>query len=109
MTELIKEMKIMHDEKKSSDINIIIGGDSSNPSWHEYLNEYKLRFKPYIRGLRKAILELGLENTTAGEICNETWWQSKDGKVSISFSWRAWGDLLQAIHNKHEGYMQYYM
>lgn len=108
MTAPIKEMRIMHGPEETA-CHGVMGGDSSNPTWEEYLSGYKLKYRAYIRGLRRALEEGGMAGTLAGDYCNDTWFKSKDGKFAISFSWRAWGDLMQAIAGKREGYMYYYM
>ena len=86
----------------------IMGGDPSSPSWKEYLNGWKKEDRPYVVGIRKAIKEAGILGKVAGEMANDTWFEAEDG-VRFGFSWRAWGDLMQAIVNKNEGYMSYYM
>ena len=108
MKALIKEMKVMH-SGEAEDCHIYMGGDSSDPTWKEYLDGFKLKYRPYIRGIRKALEEAGMVGTLAGDHCNDTWFQSCDGNFAISFTWRAWGDLMQAIVGKREGYMRYYM
>ncbi|KKN13197.1 hypothetical protein LCGC14_1008950 [marine sediment metagenome] len=85
----------------------IMGGDSSNPKWDEYIRQYKRKYKPYIRLIRKYIIENKLIGIT-GDQQNEWAFEFSDG-ANLGFSWRAWGDLMQAIVNKREGYMTYYM
>lgn len=86
----------------------IMGGDSSNPSWKEYLSNYKNDFKPHIQLIKKGIKEMGWIGMTAENIANDWCFVFSDG-TAIGFSWRAWGDLMQAIVNQREGYMKYYM
>ncbi len=94
-------------DKDSKPHEIVMGGDPENPTWKEYLDQYKEEFQPHIEAIKEAILEAKLENTVASNICNDIYFVV--GDVGVGFTWRAWGDLLQAIHNKREGYMMYYM
>jgi len=86
----------------------ILGGDMSNPTWDEYLAGFKEEWQPHIKAVRKAIEEANYVGITAENFCNDHWFKFSDGKA-LSFSWRAWGDLMQAIVGKREGYMTYYM
>ena len=89
------------------DYSPMLGGDDSNPSWEEYLNDYKEEFKPHILLLKKSIEENGLVGYT-GQDADDLYFKFSDGNV-MGFSWRGWGDLMQAIVNKNEGYMAYYI
>lgn len=91
-----------------ADVMIIIGGDDRDLSWTEYLDDYEDRYKPHVIALKKFIEENGLLGMTGAQICNYTTWKFSDG-TKWGFTWRAWGDLMQAIVNKREGYMTYYM
>ncbi len=104
----IEEMEIKHGQEAEG-INILMGGDVSNPTWEEYIDHFKDEYQPNIRGVRKALEEANMIGAVAGNYCNDTWFQSKKGDFAISFTWRAWGDMMQAIVNKREGYMTYYM
>lgn len=89
---------------------VIMGGDSSNPTWDEYLKKFEnLEFQKRIYLIRYVIEENGLVGIT-GERKQDLGISFKfsDG-VHLSFTWRAWGDLMQAIVNKREGYVEYYM
>jgi hypothetical protein len=89
------------------DYSPMFGGDDSNPSWEEYLDDYKEEFKPHILLLKKSIEENGLVGYT-GQDADDLYFKFSDGNV-MGFSWRGWGDLMQAIVNKNEGYIAYYM
>lgn len=84
------------------------GGDSSNPSWQDYVATFKEEYRPHIELLRKAIEENDLVGEKADHYANMTSFKFSDGQ-HWGFSWRAWGDLMQSIVNKNEGYMAYYM
>lgn len=89
--------------------SIVMGGIDPPPSWDEYLADYKDEFKPHILAIRDAIEQGGLlgicgDDQDARAIAFRT----SDG-YHWSFSWRAWGDLMQAIKDEREGYMAYYM
>lgn len=86
---------------------IYMGGDSSNPSWESYLQNFSEEYKLRMIAIKNLLFELGLVGTTADNFCNNTYFEFNDG-VKIAFTWRAWGDLMQAIVNKREGYMKYY-
>lgn len=89
--------------------HIHVGGDLSNPSWDEYLAGFKDSARPYIEAIRECIIEHGLVGKKGGEMANDWFFQFDEEKTVFAFSWRAWGDLMQAIVNKREGYMAYYM
>lgn len=85
----------------------IMGRDDSNPKWAEYVKEYKRKYQPHIRLIRKIIIENGIIGTTGQD--QNSWAFKFSDETNIGFTWRAWGDLMQAIVNKQEGYMTYYM
>lgn len=85
----------------------LTGGDSSNPSWKDYLEGFEEVYQPHIQLIKQAIIELGWVGRGANEMANDTYFIFSD-KTIFTFSWRAWGDLMQAIVDKNEGYMTYY-
>ena len=86
------------------------GGDPSNPSWEEYLDSFDKEFQPYITAVREAVEREGLIGATGGSFCNYNYFEFDDKhRTKIGFSWRGFGDLMQAIVNKREGYLTYYM
>jgi len=90
-----------------SDYQPIMGGDSSNPSWEEYLSQFMDEFKPHVILLKEKIQSSGMIGMT-GEAQDNISFKFSDG-THWGFSWRGWGDLMQAIVDKKEGYMAYYM
>ncbi len=88
----------------------LLGGDSTNPSWDEYLDGFQDEFKPHMKALRAYVEENGLVGMTAEAMQDrgEGEYRFSDGQ-EIAFTWRAWGDFMQAVVNKREGYMCYYM
>ncbi len=87
----------------------LMGGDSSNPSWDEYMDDVKDEYKQHFELIKTAIKENGWIGMTGEQQQNENiQFRFSDGSL-FGFSWRAWGDLMQAIVNKKEGYMTYYM
>lgn len=84
-----------------------LGGDSNNPTWEEYLADYKDEYKPHVLLIKKYIEENGMLGYT-GQDADDISFKFSDGEV-WGFTWRAWGDLMQAIMDKKEGYMAYYM
>ncbi len=85
----------------------ILGGDNRNQSWQEYFDEIKEELKPHVLLLKQSIEENHLIGCT-GQDVDDLYFKYSDGVV-FSFSWRAWGDLMQSIVDKREGYMAYYM
>lgn len=88
--------------------HIVLGGDTSNPTWDEYLGQYYVRAQSELRAIRECIEREGLVGRHAGDVCNDNHFKLSNGH-RWGFSWRAWGDLMQAIVGKREGYMTYYM
>jgi len=86
----------------------ILGGDDSNPTWDEFVGGFIESFHPHLNLIKEALEKLGWIGYTGGDKANKTYFMFSDGS-NIGFSWRAWGDLMQAIVNKKEGYMKYYM
>lgn len=86
----------------------IMGGDNSNPTWEEYMDQVADEYKPHFELIKKGIEQLGWIGKTGEDISNYYCFRFSDGNA-WGFSWRAWGDLMQAIVNKKEGYMKYYM
>jgi len=96
-------------DKYQPNINYFIqlGGINPAPSFNEYLNRIEDKYQSHILAIKKAVEEADLLNTAANEICNHIWFELSDGNA-IAFSWRAWGDLIQSIRDKREGYMAFY-
>jgi len=97
------------DENKveGDDVFIHLGGDDSNPSWGEYVNMFTDKYQPHVLLIKKAIEENGMIGYT-GQDAQEYYFEFSDGEI-WGYTWRAWGDLMQAIVNKREGYITYYM
>jgi hypothetical protein len=86
---------------------IITGGDSSNPTWDEYLEQFNDEVLPRILAIRKIIEDYKMVGELASSFCNNHHFEFEDG-LTVGFTWRAWGDLMQAIVGKREGFMAYY-
>jgi hypothetical protein len=86
----------------------MIGGNSRNLTWDEYLNQFKEDYQPHVLIIWKSIEENSLIGETGQSFANDHSFQFSDGEI-WTFTWRAWGDLMQAIVNKREGYIAYYM
>lgn len=102
----MKEVKLVFESEDKESIPVL-GGDPSNPSWEQYRSSWN---DPEIAdALKDCIVENGLMGWCGDQIQNANMlFQLPDGK-NLGFSYRAWGDLMQAIVNKKEGYMKYYM
>ena len=86
----------------------LMGGDTSNPSWNEYVDGFVEDFQPYICGIKECVEKEGIIGAVGGDYANDWHFSFEDG-TKVAFSWRAWGDMMQSIVNKNEGYMRYYM
>lgn len=86
----------------------MMGGMEETPDWEEYLSDINDDYKPHFELIRLAIIELGWVGETADRFANYICFTFSDG-FGISFSWRAWGDIMSAIVGNREGYMAYYM
>lgn len=86
----------------------IMGGDNRNLSWLEYLSEVQEKYKPHFIAAKKTVEKSEFYKATAEIFSNKYYLKFSDG-VTMGFSWRAWGDFMQAIVDKREGYMKYYM
>lgn len=95
------------DEWAQLDPFIISGGMDDPPTWTEYLAFMPMDLTPYLCGIRAAIEAEKLTGVAASDFCNYHYWEADDG-VRIVFTWRAWGDLMQAIVGKRQGYWSYY-
>ena len=87
-----------------------LGGDSSNPTWKQYLLSYKNELQPYISAIKECIKRNEMVGKYASEIYSTTadlHFVFEDG-TRFAYTWRAWGDLMQSIVDKREGYMRYY-
>ena len=100
--------KVRRFSKAPHDCEIFMGGDPDNPTWEEYVASYKPEWQPRVEAVGEAMQEFGLVPSTGGAMANDTWFELSDG-TSIALSWRAWGDFIQALVSKREGYMRYYM
>ena len=101
-------LTIQHPCCNDEDCTAILGGNNKNPSWEEYVNLWKDEYQPHLLLLKKAVEELGWVGETGESIANYYCFHFSDG-VKWGYTWRAWGDLMQAIVDKKEGYMKYYM
>lgn len=89
--------------------NVILGGrDLENPpDWEGYLEYFKEEAHPYLEVLKKYVTSEGLLGSTGQDLNNDAF-KFSDGTV-YGFTWRAWGDFMQAVVGEREGYMTYYM
>ena len=95
-------------DQQDKNISIIMGGRQDNPTWYEYLEQYNEEGKGKIELIKEYIINSEFYQMTAEHFCNDNIFRFSDG-TEIGFTWRAWGDLMQAIVGKREGYMKYYM
>lgn len=86
---------------------LVSGGDLSKPIWSEYIESYPKTIQPYVLEIRK-VIEHNNWHSKTGEDMNMTLFEFLDG-VTFVFTWRAWGDLIQALHYQREGFYKHYM
>jgi len=83
------------------------GGFDPAPDWDEYLAQCSNKYLPYILTAKEWVEAqdawIGGSEFAA---CNYLYFS--DG-VGLMFSWRAWGDFLQAVAGRREGYTDYYL
>lgn len=101
-------LELIITSNEPSNYDPIMGGDPRNPTWEEYVDQYLEEFQPHIELMKDGITKLGWVGETGGNKANDTFFVFSDG-TSIGLTWRAWGDFMQAIVGKQEGYMAYYM
>ena len=87
---------------------VVSGGRQDAPTLDEYINELSEEWKPRIKVLAEFIKNSKYYKMKAEVFCDDNHFRFSDGR-EIAFTWRAWGDLMQAIVGKREGYMAYYM
>ena len=95
------------EEYKNKNYISISGGDNRNLFWNDYLDDFREEYKKYILLIKKVIEENDLVGITGKE--QNGWIFKFSDDVIWGFTWRGWGDLMQSIVNKKEGYMAYYM
>lgn len=86
---------------------IVNGGDPHSPLWDKYLSMFLPERQQYISLIADTIRENGLVGAKS-KIAIDYYFGFNDG-VNIAFTARAWGDLMQAIVNRSEGYLKYYL
>jgi len=104
-------LEILYNAERDDKYHSIMGGDSSNPTWEEYLKDAGKEWIEHFELIKEAIMN---PENNMYKITGE---EKQDRGISFKFSdgnhwgfsWRAWGDLMQAIVGKREGYMTYYM
>ena len=87
---------------------VLCGGRHDNPTWDEYLKDVSSEWKEKMNVLKEFVKKSDYYKITADKFCNDNHFRFSDGR-EIAFTWRAWGDFMQAIVGKREGYMKYYM
>ncbi len=85
----------------------LMGGDLMNPTWREYLDDFSSEWRAVMIAIARCVRKSWCWKITANKCCT-IWFETDDGHT-LKFSWRAWGDFMQALVNKREGYMTYYM
>lgn len=102
----LKKGDYLYDPEIYPNNYIIAGGNSYNPTWPQYLLGYNRQSRKYFSCIRQYIIDFNLLGTP-GSAMNDNYFEFSDSTI-IAFTWRAWGDLMQAIVGKREGYINYY-
>ena len=103
------EMGIVDSDDVYFDMEVISGGDNTNPSWEQYLSEIvSFEHRTHFLLIKEAIIVNDWVDVCADVAANRLNF-CFDDDINIGFTWRAWGDLMQSIVGKQEGYMKYYM
>jgi hypothetical protein len=105
---LVDETDDLNGCRRDSCYITILGGDNRNLIWEEYVAEYTAQVATYFRLIRLYLEAHDLIGGVYGSDMDEMVFGFADG-WRMGFTWRAWGDLMQAIVGKREGYMRYYM
>ncbi len=100
-------VEVVQDEQDEN-IVIVTGGRADNPTFEEYISDLTPEWKEKMKVLKYFLKESEYYKITADRFCNDNHFRFSDGR-EIGFTWRAWGDLMQAIVGEREGYMTYYM
>jgi len=85
-----------------------MGGDKRNPTWGEYIEKWPDHEREEIEAIRSAVEASAFRRSTAANFCNGHFFELSNGHT-VRFTWRAWGDLIQAMEGKREGYLAYYI
>ena len=106
--EMVEVTEVDSDRYGEATHATVIGGDPSNPTWREYIGEINDEWRPVFVAIAQCVRKGPAWKGTADRWCNDYYFKTNTG-YTVSFSWRAWGDFMQALVNKREGYMTYYM
>lgn len=101
---MIKAYIIKDDNK--TDYSLILGGDPQPKRWRRYKRQWNN--PEHITAVKNAIINTGLIGAYAENISENILFKFSDGLKPWRFSMRAWGDLMDAIIGKKQGYMYYY-
>ena len=97
--------KIIQDDDKT-EYSIILGGDPRPKRWRAYRSMW---IDPrYITAVKNVIIDDGLVGEFGMNISEKILFKFSDNHKPYGFSIRAWGDLMDAIIGKKQGYMAYY-
>jgi len=87
-------------------ISNIKGGSNLTPNWSEYVYFLQKDLRPHLILIRKVIEEKNWVGKSGEEIANYWNFFFNDGQV-LGFSLNGWGDLMQSIVGKREGFRKY--
>lgn len=87
-------------------ISNIKGGRKRPPNWTEYIYYLEENIRPHLILIRKVIEEKNWVGKSGEEIANYWNFFFNDGQV-LGFSLNGWGDLMQSIVGKREGFRKY--
>lgn len=105
-------LKVKMDKSELSEADlaqreVMFGGMRNPPSWETYIKScIRPGRRRHSRLMKKWLLKK--PRILCGDEVNNISFRFSDG-VIIAFTCRGWGDFAQAVVDKREGYMKYYM
>lgn len=100
-------VKIVSDKETKTPYETLMGGDNTNPTWVEYIADKDTNLRKYLEVLKHFVETNDMVGMCGDEQDDNVYLFSDD--FALGFTWRAWGDFMQAVVNKQEGYMTYYI
>lgn len=86
---------------------VIQGGRWRTASWSQYLAVAPANVRRRLPAIHRAIEAASLLGVVASEFANRHGFAFADG-VTLSFTWRAWGDLQATLTQTPGGYVAFY-
>jgi len=89
-------------------VEVIESTECTHSSWNEYiLFSSRDKIQSHLNLIRRAVIELNWVGKRGSEIANDWYFTFSDG-TKIVFTWRGWAEMMTALVEKGEPYMEYY-